>query len=250
MLTYIITTKGFVERHSAIVEQAVKYNLKVQFVWRYDKDDLDSADFMRFEDDSLSPQAKSCLLKHFEAQSRLLDGEDSVCLILEDDALLSDEFDVKLSDTLTLANKLEGPWLIFLGGMDNALDSRFFESASIALIESWLTTAEAYLVNRESCLMRMRWLMNNTVRLPADHLLTHIDRDLSIPQYRVSKPFVTQGSITGRFKSSLDSSRIGKTSWYLRARYTWNRFRNQLIPRFLFRSRSRLLGLFNQIDVR
>lgn len=218
------------DRHSVIREQARRYGLNVEFIWDYDVESITDQDRARCDQEMLPEKSMSCVLKHIEAQRRLVASGHSIALILEDDAIFSESFDSKLQETLVLAQGLRGAWLIFLGGMDNKLDPRFFQDDRFKLIESPLTTAEAYLVNRKGCIARLDWLSNNLISKPADHFLTYLDGALKIPHYRVSTPFVTQGSITGLFPTSLDASRRGKPSWYLAARYRWNRIRKQKFP--------------------
>ena len=46
-----------------------------------------------------------------------------------------------------------------------------------------------------------------------------MDQDLGLKQYCVSRPLATQGSITGLFGTSLDSSRAKHSPFFLRAKY-------------------------------
>jgi GR25 family glycosyltransferase involved in LPS biosynthesis len=223
-------------------EQAKEFGLDLKFIWDFDVEALVDEDRARCDQEVLPPRSISCVLKHIEAQKRLIASNNDICLVLEDDAILGHQFDVKIRDTLALAIELEGPWLIFLGGMDNTLDSRFFLDDRLKLIESPLTTAEAYLINRQGCLARMGWLSNNLICKPADHFLKYVDGELGIAHYRVSTPFVTQGSITGMFATSLDASRATKPAWYLASRYRWNRFRKQTVLSWMFRIHRRFFG--------
>lgn len=231
---YVVSVESFVDRHALIRQQAAQHGLNVDFIWSFDAEHLTDQERSMCVEGALPVKSMSCVLKHVEAQRCLVSTSHDIALILEDDALLNDDFAVKLRSTIDLANNLSGPWLIFLGGMDNELDARFFESAEFRLIESPLTTAEAYLVNRQGCLARLDWLSKNLISLPADHFIKHLDQSLNIPHFRVSDPFVTQGSITGLFTTALDASRAKKPSWYLSTRFRWNRFRKQTLPKFCF----------------
>lgn len=243
---YVVSAGSFGDRHALIRKQADHHGLNVEFIWSFDAEDLTDEARSMCAEAVLPVRSMSCVLKHVEAQKRLVSSFHDIALILEDDALLSDDFALKLRTTIDLANKLSGPWLIFLGGMDNALDARFFEDAQFRLIESPLTTAEAYLVNRQGCLARMDWLSQNLISLPADHFLKHLDQSLNIPHFRVSDPFVTQGSITGLFATTLDASRAKKPSWYLSMRFRWNRFRKQTLPQFCFRFVARVRSVIGK----
>ena len=233
MPVYVVSVKSFTDRHELIKQQAKQHGLNLQFIWEHDADELSLDDLPKRTLKAMPLKSISCALKHLEAQRKLLETEHDIALVLEDDVLLFDDFAKRLSETLTLVEEKNMPWLVFLGGMDNSLDSRFFDNDQLMLIESPITTAEAYLINRAGCELRLTWLNSNAVEKPADHLFKELDTILGISQFRVSIPFVTQGSITGLFSTSLDSSRGKKPSWYLSVRYRWNRWRNQVFPRMV-----------------
>ena len=230
---YVVSVKSFTDRHELLKRQAKQHGLRLQFIWEHDADDLSLDDLSKVRWRAMPLKSISCALKHLEAQRKLLETDHDIALVLEDDVLLFDDFGKRLLETLALVEELCKPWLVFLGGMDNSLDSRFFVNDRLRLIESPITTAEAYLINRSGCELRLKWLDCNTIPKPADHLLKELDMLLGISQFRVSIPFVTQGSITGLFPTSLDSSRGKKPSWYLSARYRWNRWRKQVFPRMV-----------------
>ena len=232
---YVISVANFFDRHSSIRSQLKRFDLDPIFIWKYDADSLTKADRARCSSGILPDKSISTVLKHIEAQYRMLESGSEWCLVLEDDALLPADFDEQLECVVELATKIESPCLIFLGGTDNHLDSRFFDADSMCLIESPLTTAEAYLLNRRGCHARLEWIKENKIDKPADHFLKQVDSLLGIKQFRVSRPFVSQGSITGHFKTSLDSSRAKHGPLYLRVRFEWNRFRKQTVPKYLAR---------------
>ena len=232
---YVVSAKLFTDRHRFIRKQAEQHGLNLQFIWEYDPTEISREIKSTFASNAMPIKSMSCVLKHLEAQKKLLESDHNMALVLEDDALLFDDFAKKLSETLILLREKNMPWLVFLGGMDNSLDYRFFESERLTLIESPITTAEAYLINRAGCELRLSWLESHKITKPADHLLKELDMRLGVAQFRVSSPFVAQGSITGRFATALDSSRANKPAWYLNLRYRCNRFRKQYLPRLAFR---------------
>lgn len=235
MPVYVVSVKTFTDRHEHIKKQAKQHGLNLQFIWEHDAIELSPESESKFAKNAMPIKSMSCVMKHLEAQRKLLETNHDIALVLEDDALLFEDFARKLSEILILIEGKNTPWLVFLGGMDNSLDARFFKSERLTLIESPITTAEAYLINRSGCKLRLSWLENHPIAKPADHLLKELDMRLGITQFRVSSPFVTQGSITGRFATALDSSREKKPAWYLNLRYRWNRLRKQYLPRLLSR---------------
>jgi GR25 family glycosyltransferase involved in LPS biosynthesis len=228
---YVVSVTTFEERHRHMNAQSEKYGLNLEYIWRFDADSLTDVDIARVEREALPIPSISAVLKHLEAQSLLVSRKQPVCLVLEDDAILFEGFAEKLERTLHIAKTLEPGWLIFLGGADNSIDVRFLNSREFRLIEQPISTAEAYIIDFEGCRRRLLWLQRNAIDRPADHFLKVLDHQLGNTQYWVSSPAATQGSITGRFRTTLDASRAKHGRVYLLLRYWYNRVRKQLIPR-------------------
>lgn len=230
---YVVTVKTFLDRHVHMAGLEDRLGVKFEYIWDYDADELSDADCAGVDGD-MSRKSISNVLKHFEAQRRFLDTEADVCLVLEDDVLLFDTFEESFGTVLELLQNLSPGWLIFLGGADNKIDDRFLKQDD-ELIEQYLSTAEAYLLDRRGCERRLDWLGSHKIDRQADHQIKLIDRALGIRHYWFSRPLATQGSITGLFDTALDASRAKHGAIYLSARYQWNRFRRQVIPRFFAR---------------
>lgn len=231
---YVISVKSFTDRHKHIEEMARRFGFSFEYIWRYDADELTEADLDRVSD-SLSAKSASNVLKHLYAQELFLNTEHEIALVLEDDAVLFDSFFDQLERIIDMAASLPPGWLIFLGGADNKLDSRFFASDNQFLVEAPITTAEAYLIDRRGCEMRSIWLGANSIDRQADHQLKLMDQQLGLVQYCLSRPIATQGSITGLFGTSLDASRSKHSPLFLKYRYKFNRLRRQILPRFIAR---------------
>ncbi len=229
---YVISVRSFTDRHKHIEHTARALGFDFQYVWRFDFDQLTEED-RRGVDAGLRPKSVSNVLKHLEAQRMFLKTDSDVALILEDDVILFNNFMTNLELVVDKAKSLDPGWLLFLGGADNKVDRRFIESADMELFESPLTTAEAYLVDRFGCEARAKWLDRNVIDRQADHQLKLIDNILGIKQYCVSSPMATQGSITGKFSTALDSSRAKHSGLFLKIKYEYNRFRRQTLPRIL-----------------
>lgn len=231
---FVVSVKSFIDRHRSIEMQAKKNGLLFEYIWTFDANELTETDLGRCNVSQLPIKSISTVLKHVEAQFRLVRSNREWCLVLEDDALFAADFSARYDELSNLIAEISEPCLVFLGGTDNKLDSRFYSGGSLKLIESPLTTAEAYLFNRSSAELRANWLDSNLIDGPADHFLKSLDQRLGIRHYRVSHPFVSQGSITGQFKTTLDSSRAKHGKLYLRLRFEFNRFRKQTLPRWLY----------------
>jgi hypothetical protein len=158
-----------------------------------------------------------------------------MALVLEDDVLLFRGFVESVSQIVAATQKLRPGWLVFLGGADNKLDDRFFDSKKLELIDHPISTAEAYLIDRVGAEARLAYLEGKKIDLPADHQLRAIDEYLGISQFWSSEPLATQGSITGLFKTSLDKSRAKRSLLFLAIKFQWNRWRRQVLPKLLRR---------------
>lgn len=229
---YLVTVSSFHERHAHMQAQANLFGFDYEPLLSFDAVNLTSEDLNRVSAENLPLASVSTVLKHIEAYRKVVQGNHAHALILEDDVILFDNFIEKLNETLNFASDLSPGWLIFLGGADNKLDDRFFNTRGFQLIEKPISTAEAYLVDYEGCRRRIEWLSRNLISKPADHFLQMLDPVLGIKHYWVSNPIAAQGSITGMFKTSLDASRAKHGKCYLQMRYLYNRWRRQIVPRF------------------
>jgi len=235
---YVISVRSFTDRHAHIESLALKYGFKFKYIWEHDTTEKDFPRWSGIISSDLAPKSVSNVLKHLEAQKKFLDIGAEIALILEDDVIFLDGFLERFQQVITLSEKLDNEWLIFLGGADNKIDPRFMGKKGMSLVNSWITTAEAYLIDRAGCEKRMKWLENHTIDRQADHLIKQMDEQLGITHFRVSIPLTTQGSITGKFKTQLDSSRQKHGQLFLRCRYEYNKFRRQTLPRLMYRLRN------------
>lgn len=231
---YVITVRSFTDRHDHIRLLAKRFGFDYKLIFDFDADDLVQRDWERVSP-ALSPECASTVLKHMECQRLLVASGDDVALVVEDDVIFFDDFVDHLLNVMALAERLRPGWLIFLGGADNKVDDRFHNSEKLELILNRISTAEAYLIDRAGAIARCKWLSTNIISKPADHQLALIDDKLAIDQFMVSRALATQGSITGKFKTTLDSSRGKHSLIYLSLRYRWNVFHRRTLARLFFK---------------
>lgn len=228
---YVISVKSFTDRHKHIEKLANLFGFQFTYIFDYDADELTETDWERV-DPGMNPKSVSNTLKHIEAQKLLIASGKKAGLVLEDDVILFDGFMDNLSRTLELLSQEKDGWLVFLGGADNKIDSRFTESEELRLIENPISTAEAYLIDVAGCVKRQEWFSSHVIDRQADHQLKLIDQSLGIPHFWTSIPLATQGSITGQFSTALDQSRAKHGPLFLGLKYRWNCWRRQVVPRF------------------
>lgn len=236
---FVITTAFLSDRHAHI--RHLEEELGFRFRWIFEHDIGDTiTDFIAVASEDLPASSASCLKKHIYAQMLIIENGFDVGMIIEDDCLFYGNFRERFVSILSKAMRLEPGWLVFLGGGDNRLNPSSLQFDDDELIISPITTAEAYLVDREGCRRRLDAIRGKEINLPADHLLKHLDENVGIIQYKPVKPLATQGSISGLFHTTLDASRSKHSKLYLACKYYWNRFRRQLLPRWFYRLKSGL----------
>lgn len=233
---YVVTVKSFHERIAHMREQEEKFALKFNYLWPYDACDLTLEDRQGFglpKDTSIS-SAK----KHLLAQYRLLDSEADFAVVLEDDAILNDDFRIRLESLFPVIEKLSGDWVVNLAGADSKIDARFLCAKQNELIERPIATVEGYIINRSGASKRLLEFERKGMNMAFDHWLQQVDEELGIPHYWVAKPMLRQGSVSGEFETVLDSSRVNKPSWFLSLKFRWNVLRRQVVPRLLMSAHS------------
>jgi glycosyl transferase family 25 len=231
---YVISVKSFKERHTHIREEMRMAGLKFEFIFDFDADEIETSH------PALSREHLSLIQKHRLAWQRVCDDNLDSALVFEDDVILAPGFAKKLESITANSKSLTPGWLIFLGGADHKVGRDFFTSDS-PLIEYPNSTAEAYLTDRTACRLRLQWLEHNSIDLPADHLMRQIDQETGVKQYWPPKALVIQGSVTGRFSTTLDRSRSKRSRFTNWARFQWNRFQRRTARKWIAKAATFLL---------
>lgn len=228
---YILSVKTFTERIAHSQKEMAKHNIQFEFVFSYDIPDIDLDLLKTFESDKLSMAQISLVLKHIHAWKDALRNNYRKILIFEDDALLSKNFNQQLNLVIGDVNKLDSGYLIFLGGADGKIPMSELASNN-RLLERPIATAEGYITDIDACKKRLQWLEGNKISLPADHLIKVIDQATGIKNFWARPALVEQGSVTGIFKSHLDSNRQKHSLLFNMLRYNWNK-RRRIIQRWI-----------------
>jgi len=225
---YVLSVRSFKDRIESIEQQSRKLGFNFEFIFDYDAIDLDEDDLVGFDQSALTVPAISLVYKHIEAEKRFLRSSSKYCLVFEDDVILNKDFLDRLEAVLQRVSTLPRGFLVFFGGMDNYVDQRFSRCPSENdLVEKKISTAEGYLTDRVACQKRLAYIdQMDLISRGADHLLQYVDKEVGIQQYWTCKPMLYQGSLTGKFKTELDSSRGKYPSFYI-----WLRFHYQKIRR-------------------
>lgn len=231
---YVLSVKSFSDRIEHMREELQKHSIEFEFVFDFDVPDIKEEDLSVFSPSNMEIQHKSLVLKNISVWKKMVKNNFSNILVLEDDAILSDDFRDRLAEILEAKKNLESGHLIFLGGADTKIPEGFFEYPD-PLVPRRMTTADGYIIDIDLAKKRLQWLQKNKVVLPADGLMCKIDEDLEVLHYWPKKAIVQQASCTGKFRTTLDGSRSKHSLFYLTLRYKWHKLKNQTVKRYLRR---------------
>jgi glycosyl transferase family 25 len=231
---YVITVAGFDDRQRSINSQLQSLGLPYTFILRHDPIDFekDPPPIKFVEGTVLSPGEQSAVAKHAEAWRLGYQKGPSLTLVLEDDALITKNFKQRLQETLQATERLEAGFLINIG-CANARPPPDFNNSRELLRVAPIETAESYLTDHLGLKRRLDWLEKNPVSLPADHLIKLIDADLRTTQYWTKSPLVEQGSLKGRFVSSLDKKRAAASPLLIHFGYLFRKYKRRVLPHLL-----------------
>jgi len=239
---FVLSVKTFADRIAHATRELGRFGIPFEFIFDFDAAELDDETIRTHFVTSATPPMKkqaSLTLKH--AQAWRLAGARGArrIMVFEDDVVLFPQFHARLAAAMRAADALPPGWLIFLGGADAKVPDSFFLHPG-PLVPQPSTTAEGYVTDLEACRRRVAWLERNKIGLPADQLITHIDRAERIAQYWPPEPLVEQGSVIGLFDSVLDASRGKHSRFYNVARHRWTKWRRRTLRRHWVRARDAL----------
>lgn len=211
--------RGYEEREKSILFQFSRLGIPFQWVLDHDIPDISPAVLRKYNyHGALRNQEISCCLKHIAAWERIASGDSPGGFVFEDDVLI----DLRRFNMVTRAALEE-------------FQARFPEGEGClcfgdgcALYVPWTRTkrgvylypaeyvraADSYWLSKGSAQRMVDRVMQNGFERPADHLIDILCAELGIPIYWSAPSVVSQGSHTGRFRSSIQTqeraSRIGK----------------------------------------
>ncbi len=237
---YVMTVKSFSDRIAHMQSELDRHGITFEFMFDHDAHEIDPAESERlFEKDRISRGAQSLILKNLATWRLALARQQKRILVLEDDALLDQDFTERFVAAMQAANDLPEGWLIFLGGHDTKVPERYF-LAKGPLVELPVATTEGYVCDAESMRRRLAWVQDHKIDHALDLFLRHLDPQLGIRQYWLTQPIVEQGSVVGLFDSALDGQRNKHSRNFNVLRNRWNKFQRHKLRGFLVRLKARL----------
>jgi len=225
---YVINVKKFTKRRDFIESQLSKHKLKAQFILDWDKDELTSEIIEQFfSNNQLSAGQMSCATKHITALQHVANNPHGLCLILEDDALFSNDFEHGLSHALRESVNFSGAKVIFIGSGGN-----FYTPKSERVKGQHLYIgrrgrfADSYILDSNTAQLRLDWIKKHKVSQPIDNQFETIDKELGIKILWLEDPIVEQGSKAGLFDSSLESA---PPPWLQKVFFAWEKLKRKYI---------------------
>ena len=212
---YIIHYTPLTDRKQFVNQQMIKHSLHHEYIECYDREKLTEHDISMFDLSQLRLSECSLIRKHIDAYCRISSSPFIYNLILEDDAILSDEFRIRIdTGLLQLPRDYD---ILFIGdgcGMhipDYAIHPNKTIYKKGREPTEWggdgaTRCTESYLVSKECAKKLIRYVMNLNkmdIKKPIDWWLNKVIRDLKLEVYWMEPTIVTQGSNNGKFKSVL-----------------------------------------------
>ena len=205
---YVLNVKKFTNRRVFMEQQLAKENLYAEFIFDWDADELNDEIVARYfsPENTLSAPQKSCALKHIVALEKIAQSHCEFNLVLEDDALFSEDFKLGIERALAQSEQFSGEKVIFIGSGGN-----FFTPKSQRKTGQYLYLGsrgrfgDSYILDSKTAQKRLDWILEHKISQPMDNQFETIDKALNIKMVWLEDPVVEQGSKNGLFNSALEN---------------------------------------------
>ena len=208
---FVIHYKLLVNRKTHILEQFQKYNITDYEFIEIDRDELDGHNIDMFEKNYSKSQI-AISLSHFHAYKQIIEKYENA-LILEDDAILSENFTDILSNYI---NQLpENYDMLFIGNgcglhiQNHVLIPNKNVYAKCLFPTNWggngiTRCTDSYIVSKKCAITLCNYInqLSYKINLPIDWFLNVVGRDNKLQVYWAEPTIVTQGTQNGLYKTS------------------------------------------------
>jgi glycosyl transferase family 25 len=204
---YVLNVKKFSERRSFMNNQLAKFGLQAEYIFDWDVDELTADIIERYfaTDNNLSAPQKSCALKHITAFERIVESNSKFVLILEDDAVFSNEFRLGLERALNQVGQFLGDKIIYIGSGGNFFTPKSQRKQGQYLyLGSRGRFTDSYIIDKATAQKRLDWILVHKISDPIDNQFDKIDKQLDIKILWLEDPIVEQGSKNGLFSSTIE----------------------------------------------
>ena len=208
LITYVIHYTPLKERKYFQLRHLDKLALNYHFIEDFDREKLSDEDLKIFNTNKVKLSMCSNIRKHIDAYKNIINNEYKYSLILEDDAILDKDFVSKLKRGL---KQLPDDYdMLFLGNCCNLhIESSKIKPNQFIYKKSrengGTRCTDSYLVSKKGATKLINYiskLKEGSINMPSDFWLNQVIRDLQLEIYWMEPTIVTQGSETGKFKST------------------------------------------------
>jgi glycosyl transferase, family 25 len=225
---FVVSVRTFTDRIEHMRAEMARFGIRFEWVFDFDPDSIDPELVARtFATSDLKRGHQSLVLKHAATWRACVDRKLQRVLVLEDDVVLARGFPDAFAQAMREADRLAPGYLIYLGCGDNRYIEGGARSASMLVPGGPLSAADAIVFDRLAAQRRLDWMAGHRVTRPADWLMREVDQQCGTPHFWLSEPVVEQGSMNGRFASSLDEKRRRRGRLYAWLRYRWSKWRHR-----------------------
>jgi glycosyl transferase family 25 len=231
---YVIHSKLLPDRTDHIRRELDRAGISFEWVLDFDPDEItpevDHTYFAPAVD--LTMRQKSCALKHIVAMQRICERGHDLALIFEDDAQLVPDFKGQLMRVLDEADRWPRPRILHLGAATNFYTpAANLRPGQTVYPGDRVRNMEAYVLGATEARARLEWIARHPLRDPIDIAFNTGDPAAGIAILWPEPPLAEQGSLNGRFKSSLQRKR--QSQLRLRIQFAVQKFRRRKLKRWL-----------------
>jgi len=225
---FVVSVRRFADRIEHMRGEMARFDIAFEWVFDFDPDAIDPELIARtFAPSDLGPGHRSLVLKHAATWRACVERRLGRVLVFEDDVVLAPGFIEAFGQAMREADRLPPGYLIYLGCGDNRYVQASGRAATLLVPGGPLSAADAIVFDRLAAQRRLDWMAGHRVTRPADWLMREVDQQCATPHFWLSEPVVEQGSMNGRFASSLDQKRRRRGRWYAWLRYRWSKWRHR-----------------------
>jgi O-antigen ligase/GR25 family glycosyltransferase involved in LPS biosynthesis len=228
---FVLSVKTFHDRIRHIEAELARHGIAFEWIFEHDADELTDAQIEAvFAPSDLKRGHQSLVLKHLETWKRCVAHGYRRVLVFEDDAVLARDFERVFGAAMDEADRLDGPYMVYLGCGDNKYVEDARRSPTMLLAPGIeLPATDATVLDRRAAELRLEYLKRHRITRPADWLMREADAEMGIAHYWLREPIVEQGSMSGMFTSVLDDKRTDRGRAWNWMRFRWDRWRRRTI---------------------
>ena len=229
---FVLSVKTFHDRTRHIEAELGRHGIAFEWIFEYDANELTPEQIEAvFAPSDLKRAHQSLVLKFIETWKICVARGYRRILVFEDDVVLSDRFNDVFASAIQEADGLAPGYAIYLGCGDNKYVGRESRGgrALVPMSPKELPAADAMIFDQEAARRRLNYVQANKVARPGDWLIREADSACGVLHFWLSESIVEQGSMNGRFESSLDAKRTERGRAWVWLRFRWDRWRRRTL---------------------